>query len=79
MGMVGAFCIHPDQVAVLNDALTPTADAVANATALLQQYSAAKESGMAVFSFNGKMVDLPVVLQARTLVARSHAIASKVN
>lgn len=79
MGMVGAFCIHPDQVTVLNDALTPTADAVADATALLQQYSAAKESGMAVFSFNGKMVDLPVVLQARTLVARSHAIASKVN
>lgn len=77
MGMVGAFCIHPNQVSVLNDTLTPADDDVAAATALLQEFDQAQTEGRAVFVFNGKMVDRPVVMRARDLVARARAIAEK--
>ncbi|MBL4826181.1 MAG: CoA ester lyase [Spongiibacteraceae bacterium] len=77
MGFVGAFCIHPNQVAVLNQALTPSAGALADARALLDEFSQAQQRGQAVFAFKGKMVDLPVIIRARELVARAQAIAGK--
>lgn len=77
MGFVGAFCIHPKQVAVLNRALTPKDDQVADAQSLLSAFAAAQEEGRAAFAFKGKMVDLPVVLRARELIARAEACAEK--
>jgi citrate lyase subunit beta/citryl-CoA lyase len=77
MGMVGAFCIHPNQVAVLNRALTPDAAAVADAETLLVEFARAEAEGRGVFAFKGKMVDLPVILRARELVARAGAIAAR--
>lgn len=79
MGFVGAFCIHPKQVAVLNQALTPSAEAIANARLLLEAFAAAKVRGEAVFAHKGKMVDLPVILRARELVARAKSIEAKTN
>lgn len=75
MGFVGAFCIHPNQVPVLNQAFTPEASAVADARTLLAEYARAEAEGRGVFAFNGAMVDLPVVRRARELVARAEAIA----
>ena len=77
MGFVGAFCIHPNQVKVLNEALTPDKSAVDDARALLDEFARAEVEGRAVFAFKGKMVDLPVILRARELVVRAEAIASK--
>jgi len=75
--MVGAFCIHPRQVSVLNEAMTPLPEAVADADAVLQRFDEAQAEGEAVFTHNGKMVDLPVILRARNLVARADAIANR--
>lgn len=77
MGFVGAFCIHPKQVAILNQAFTPGAEAVSEARLLLSAFAQAKGEGVAVFAHKGKMVDLPVVLRARELVARAEVIAAK--
>lgn len=77
MGMVGAFCIHPRQIDVLNDAMTPLSAEVAEANAVLQRFDEVQTVGEAVFTHNGKMVDLPVVLRARNLVARAQAIENK--
>lgn len=74
MGFVGALCIHPNQVTVLNQAFTPDAGAVADAKTLLAEFATAEAEGRGVFAFKGKMVDLPVILRARELVARADAI-----
>lgn len=77
MGMGGAFCIHPNQVAAINNALTPTEQEIAEAAALLDKYEQVKRAGDAVFALDGKMVDLPVVKRAKTVSARAAAISTK--
>ena len=59
--------IHPDQVAVINDAFTPTTEEVDRATALLD--SAAGEGTGAWVGPDGKMVDEAVLRSARRVVA----------
>lgn len=77
MGFVGALCIHPKQATELNRAFTPAEQAVAEAQQLLAAFEQAQAEGVAVFAHQGKMVDLPVILRARELVARADAIAGK--
>jgi citrate lyase subunit beta / citryl-CoA lyase len=79
MGFEGAFCIHPDQVAILNRAFTPCEDTVVEARALLDVYDQAKSRGDGAVAFRGKMIDLPVVLRARALVNRAEAISARKN
>jgi citrate lyase subunit beta/citryl-CoA lyase len=66
-GFGAKLCIHPRQVAVVHEALAPSADELAWARRVIAADAAA--AGAAV-QLDGKMVDLPVVLQARRTVAR---------
>ena len=50
---------------------------VAHAEAVIAAYEAQMSSGKAAFSFNGRMVDLPVVDQARQIVRRHQAVQAK--
>jgi citrate lyase subunit beta/citryl-CoA lyase len=74
LGFEGAFCIHPKQVPILNDAFAPNLQEVDHAQALLAEFDLQVADGRAAFSFKGRMVDLPVVEQARLLVARHETI-----
>jgi len=67
-GFGGKLCIHPRQVAVLHQALVPTEQELAWARRVIAADAAAE--GAAV-QLNGRMVDLPVVLQARRTMARA--------
>jgi citrate lyase subunit beta/citryl-CoA lyase len=60
-GFAGTLCIHPRQVPVVRTAYRPTQQAVDDAAALLE---AAERSG-AVFAWRGRMVDEPLLRQAR--------------
>ena len=71
LGFDGATCIHPTVVPILNAAFAPDPAALARARRLLAAAEAASREGRGVFSFEGKMVDLPVVERARRLLARS--------
>jgi citrate lyase subunit beta/citryl-CoA lyase len=75
LGFVGAFCIHPDQVVPLNAAFTPPAGEVEAAQELLAAYEIAQREGRGAFSFQGRMVDAPVVARAQELMRRHFAIA----
>lgn len=67
LGFGAKLCIHPRQVAVVHGALLPSAEEVAWAERVLAADAA---SGGAAVQLDGKMVDLPVVLQARRTMAR---------
>ncbi len=76
MGMVGAFCIHPTQVDILNKAMTPSDEEISNAKLLVSEFEKSKAEGNAVFVFEGKMVDLPVVYRARETLSRAKSIST---
>lgn len=71
LGFVGAFCIHPAQVPVLNAGFSPSADELAHAQGVVDAFENAQREGRGAVEFAGKMVDLPVVLRARDLLRRA--------
>jgi hypothetical protein len=64
-GFAAKACIHPSQVGVVRAAYVPTPDSVARARRLL----AAARDQPGVFTFEGAMVDEPVLRQARRIAA----------
>ncbi len=76
MGFTGRSAIHPAQVAVINDVLTPTDDELRRAGEVLEAYERGRRAGSgAVITADGRFVDEAVVRAARTvlrLAGRSH-------
>jgi citrate lyase subunit beta/citryl-CoA lyase len=71
MGFVGRACIHPAQVAVVNDVFTPTSDEVERARALVAAFDRAVAVGDGVMlDDSGRMVDEAVVRQSRNVLSR---------
>ena len=70
-GFTAKMAIHPDQVVVINDAFTPTAEAVARATSILTAFEEAGNPG--VVSINDKIYDRPHLKLAQRLLARARA------
>lgn len=75
LGFVGAFCIHPKQVEVINSVLTPTAEEIEHAEGLLTAFDAGLAAGKGAVEYKGKMIDLPVVERAKELLRNAKALA----
>ena len=69
LGFVGAFAIHPAQVPVLNEEFAPSEAEVRHAEGLIEAFDAAMARGQGAVSYEGKMVDLPVVERAKGILA----------
>ena len=68
-GFTGKLAIHPDQVAPINAAFTPSADDIALAEEIIAAFAADPSAG--VLSIHGRMVDRPHLTQAEALLARA--------
>lgn len=68
LGYVGKICIHPAQVSLSHEAHTPSSVEVERARALLDCYAEAERAGLGTASFEGQMIDTPLVLQARRVL-----------
>jgi len=77
LGFESAFCIHPRQVPIVNQEFAPQPDEVAHAEQLLEEFERQARAGLAAFTFKGRMVDMPVVQQARQLLERHRALAAR--
>ena len=65
-GFRGRIAIHPDQVAIINDAYMPSAEEMAHAQRIVDAFAANPDAG--TLSLDGAMVDRPHLTQAlRTL------------
>lgn len=73
-GFVGATCIHPDQVPILNAEFTPTDAEVAYAQRIVQANQVALDEGRGSFAIDGRMIDAPIVRRALALLERRAAI-----
>ena len=76
-GYVGSSCIHPSQIALLNEAFSPTAEQVVEARRLVQAAEAAGADGRGAFSIDGRMIDGPIVARARALLRKHQAIETR--
>lgn len=66
-GFGAKLCIHPKQIQVVHATLAPTIEQIDWARRVI---TAMEDSGGAAVQLDGKMVDLPVVLQAQRILAR---------
>lgn len=69
LGFSGKLCIHPSQVQLAHAAFTPSAEDVAAAVELIEAYEEAERTGSSVIVVDGRMIDGPLVAQARRVVA----------
>lgn len=68
-GFSGKLAIHPDQVAVINDAFTPTQDEIEHAKRIIAGFEA--EPGAGVINLDGAMVDRPHLTLAEKVLQRA--------
>lgn len=68
LGYAGKMCIHPAQVAAVHEAFRPTADELAWAKRVAEAVERAGIGGGGVAVVDGKMVDVPFILQAQRIL-----------
>jgi citrate lyase subunit beta / citryl-CoA lyase len=68
-GFAGKMAIHPAQVPIINEAFTPSAEAIAHAQSIVDAFAAAPGAG--VVGIGGVMYDRPHLTRAEQLLARS--------
>jgi citrate lyase subunit beta/citryl-CoA lyase len=73
-GFTGKLAIHPDQVPVINQAFTPSAEAIDQAKAIVRAFTEAGNPG--VVGLDGLMYDRPHLRRAERLLARAAAAAA---
>ena len=70
LGASGSFAIHPGQVEVLNNVFMPSDDEFREAQNIIAVAEKARQNGASVATLNNKMIDSPIVAQARAVLAR---------
>jgi citrate lyase subunit beta/citryl-CoA lyase len=77
LGFAGASCIHPSQVAILNEEYRPSAEELAKADRVVAAYDAATVAGIGAIELDGKMIDVPVVERAKQVLAQHRAVMAR--
>ncbi|MDB5108761.1 MAG: CoA ester lyase [Candidatus Binatus sp.] len=72
-GFTGKIAIHPDQVGVINEAFTPSADDIAFANRVIEAFS----KGAGTVALDGKMLDMPHLKQARRVLSMASLLRGK--
>jgi citrate lyase subunit beta/citryl-CoA lyase len=67
-GFTGKMAIHPDQVAIINEVFTPSAEAVAKARMIVEAF--AKQPDAGVIGIDGEMYDRPHLRKTERLLGR---------
>jgi len=68
IGFACASCVHPSQVAIINEEYGASEEELARARRMIAAFEVALGQGLGAVSFEGQMIDLPVVERARKLI-----------
>ncbi|MCA9860393.1 MAG: CoA ester lyase [Thermomicrobiales bacterium] len=70
LGFDGKWCIHPDQIVVVNDVFTPSDEEIEHARQVLRAYREATEMGVGAIAIGTEMIDAANLRMARrTLIS----------
>ncbi|AZI43634.1 CoA ester lyase [Deinococcus psychrotolerans] len=75
LGYGGKLCIHPAQVALSHQVFSPSPEEIKRAWALLAAYEQGQQQGRGVIAFEGQMVDAPMLVRARAVLASAEVEA----
>jgi citrate lyase subunit beta/citryl-CoA lyase len=67
-GFQGRCCVHPDQIAPVNEAYMPSATEIASAEKIVAAFRDAEKRGAAAIQVDGQMIDYPVAYRAQALL-----------
>ena len=70
LGYTGKTCIHPNQTPVVNRVFSPSPEEIERAQRLIQAFEEQQAAGAGAFTFEGAMVDMPMLVAARKVLAR---------
>jgi citrate lyase beta subunit len=73
MGYTGKQVIHPAQVGPVQEAFTPTEEAIEAARHLVERFEVHQKEGRGAFALDGKMIDIPLVKAAQGVLERARA------
>jgi citrate lyase subunit beta/citryl-CoA lyase len=68
LGFEGMGCIHPRQIAVINQGFAPDEAEVEKSKRIVLAFETAKLEGLGVVALGSKMIDLPVVARAQKII-----------
>lgn len=71
LGFTTATCIHPAHVPIINEEYGASEAELDHARRLLVAFDAAVAAGEGAVAFEGKMIDLPIVIRAQRLLERA--------
>jgi len=72
-GFVGKQIIHPNQVAPVQEAFTPSDDAIVYAQRVVETFEASQQEGKGAYALDGKMIDMPLLKSAQNVLERAKA------
>jgi citrate lyase subunit beta/citryl-CoA lyase len=70
IGFACASCVHPSQVAIINEEYGARPEELERAKRLVAAFDAALAEGKGAVAFEGDMIDKPIVERAKKLIAR---------
>jgi citrate lyase beta subunit len=73
LGFSGKQIIHPNQVQAVQEAFTPSAEAIAYARRIVETFEASQKEGKGAYALDGKMIDMPLLKNAQKVLARANA------
>lgn len=76
-GFAGGTCVHPSQVGILNEGYGYSDADVDLATRMVAAYDDAKAKGLGAVTFEGKMIDVPVVERAQNVLRQAAKFAAR--
>lgn len=72
-GFSGKQIIHPNQVAVAQEAFTPSEAAIEYAKRIVESFKSSQREGKGAYALDGKMIDMPLLKNAQKVLDRAHA------
>jgi citrate lyase beta subunit len=77
IGFKGKFAIHPEQIDILNDCFSPSAQEIAHAQRVVAAFEEAERHGRGSTSLDGWVIDVPVVKRARALLELARSVRTE--
>ncbi|MGI9353372.1 MAG: HpcH/HpaI aldolase/citrate lyase family protein [Rhizobiaceae bacterium] len=77
MGCEGKWAIHPSQIDLANEIMSPGEDEIDRARRILEAMAQAEKEGKGAVSLDSRLIDYASIRQAEVLVAKANQIAAR--
>lgn len=77
LGYEGKWAIHPSQIALANEVMSPPEKEVTRARRVLEALAEAAKAGKGAAQLDGKMIDIASERMAKNVISQAEAIAAK--